>query len=181
MFGDIGNLIGQTLSWAAVGTGFVSYQMKTTKGILLFQIITAFLFSAHYYLIGATTAAVVNFMSVFSGFCYYLRERRNSKSLIVPIVFIALSWVMGIMTWEGWYSLLLLVGLTANGVGLAIAKPNVIRKLYLIKSPLCLAYNAIVFSTGGIIYEVATLISALIGLWKDRKQAQKTREEGKRA
>lgn len=178
MFGEVGILIGQALSWCAVATGFISYQMKTTKGILTFQIITAFFFSAHYLLIGATTAAIVNFMSVFSGFCYYLREKRNSKSLIVPIVFTTLSWVTGILTWEGWYTLLLLGGLTANGVGLAIAKPKTIRTLYLVKAPMCLAYNAIVFSTGGIVYEIATMTSAVIGLWKDHKQSQTSVEQG---
>ena len=179
MFGDVGFFIGQALSWVAVATGFISYQMKTTKGILLFQIITAFLFSAHYLLIGATTAAIVNFTGAFSGFCYYLREKRNSKSLIVPIVFTVLIWVTGIFTWDGWYSLLLLVGLTVNGVGLAIAKPTMIRKLYLIKSPLCLAYDSIVFSTGGIVYEIATLISAVIGLWKDRRSQKRVVDGGK--
>jgi hypothetical protein len=178
MFGDVGNLIGQALSWVAVATGFVSYQMKTTKGILIFQMITAFLFAAHYFLIGANTAAVINFMGVFSGFCYYLREKYNSRTPLVPIVFMSLRWITGIFTWEGWYSLLLLVGLTASDIGLAISKPHTIRKLYLIKSPLCLSYNAIVFSTGGIIYEIATLISAVIGLLGDRKQQQNEMAQG---
>ncbi len=122
------------------------------------------------------TAAAVNFMGVFSGVCYYFRDKRGSRGLFVPIFFTALSWVTGILTWEGWYSLLLLVGLTANGVGLAFSKPQTIRKFYLIKSPLCLAYNAIVFSTGGIIYEVATFISAVIGLLTARKVGKDTTE-----
>lgn len=178
MFGEIGMMIGQALSLVAVVTGFVSYQMKTTKGILTFQIITAFLFATHYFLIGAMTAAVINFMGVFSGFCYYMREKRNSRTPIVPIIFMSLRWITGIFTWEGWYSLLLLVGLTASDIGLAISKPQTIRKLYLIKAPLCLSYNAIVFSTGGIIYEVATLTSAVIGLFKDRKHTKNAIEQG---
>ena len=56
MFGEIGMIIGQGLSLVAVVTGFISYQMKSAKGILLFQIITALIFSAHYLLIGAMTA-----------------------------------------------------------------------------------------------------------------------------
>lgn len=34
MFGEIGMIIGQGLSLVAVITGFVSFQMKTAKGIL---------------------------------------------------------------------------------------------------------------------------------------------------
>ena len=117
------------------------------------------------------------FTSVFSGVCYYLRDKRGSHGLFVPIFFTALSWVTGILTREGWYSLLLLVGLTANGAGLAFSKPQTIRKFYLVKSPLCLAYNAIVFSTGGIIYEIATFLSAVIGLLKAGKDGGDTLEE----
>ena len=179
MFGEIGMTVGQILSLVAVATGFISYQMKSTKGILFFQILTALVFSAHYFLIGAMTAAAINFMGVFSGICYYVRDQRGSKTLVVPIIFTTLRWIAGMFTWEGWYSLLLLVGLTASDVGFAISKARVIRKLYLIKSPLCLAYNAIVFSTGGMIYEVATLISAVIGIIKDHRQPKESTEEGK--
>ena len=168
MFGQPGFIIGQIIGMLAVVTGFISYQMKTTKGILSFQILTALFFSAHYFLIGANTAAVVNFMAVISCTCYYIRNRRGSRSLWVPIVFISLNWIIGILTWDGWISLLLLLGLTANGVGLAINKPQAIRKFYLIKAPFCLAYNALVFSWGGVIYEIATLTSAIIALIRDR-------------
>ena len=119
-------------------------------------------------LIGANTAAVVNFMAVISCTCYYIRNRRGSRSLWVPIVFISLNWITGILTWDGWISLLLLLGLTANGVGLAINTPQAIRKFYLIKAPFCLAYNALVFSWGGVIYEIATLTCAVIALIRDR-------------
>jgi hypothetical protein len=173
MFGTVGMVIGQAFSLVAVLMGYISYQMKSTKGILFFQILTAVFFSVHYLLIGAMTAAAVNFMGVFSGFCYYLREKKGSRGWFVPIFFISLRWVTGILTWEGWYSLLLLTGLTVSSIGLAISKPQMIRKLYLVRAPLCLSYNIIVFSTGGMIYELATLISALIGIFKSEKASKK--------
>ncbi len=51
MFGETRMMIGQALSLVAVLTGYISYQMKKTTGILFFQILTAFFFSAHYFLI----------------------------------------------------------------------------------------------------------------------------------
>lgn len=175
MFNDITNLIGQLLSLGAVATGFVSFQMKTAKGILSFQIVTALLFSAHYALIGAMTASALNFVAAVKCVAYYIRNKRQSQSLLLPIFFTALVFVTSLLTWDGWYSAFIMTGLLINSVGLALSNPQTIRKLTLIKSPLCLTYNILVFSTGGTIYEIAILISAILGIWKNR--SNKTRGE----
>ena len=47
MFGETGEIIGQALSIVAVITGFLSFQMKSARGLLAFQIATALVFSAH--------------------------------------------------------------------------------------------------------------------------------------
>ena len=39
MFGEVGIIIGQILSFVAVATGFISFQMKSAKGVLIFQIV----------------------------------------------------------------------------------------------------------------------------------------------
>ena len=166
MFGDIGNIIGQLLSFVAVALGFISFQMKTSKGIVFFQILTALVFSAHYFLIGAMTATALNFIAAVKCFCYYLRNKSGKKSLWMPIFFTALVCVTSILTWDSWYSILIMAGLVINAISFSLSNPQTIRKLNLIKSPLCLAYNICVFSTGGIIYESATLISAVIGIFK---------------
>ena len=47
----------------------------------------------------------------------------------------------------------------------------------LIKAPLCLAYNALVLSVGGVIYEAAVLASAIIGLIRNRQKSLDTPKE----
>lgn len=164
-------LVGQMLSIAAVVTGFISFQMKKPSGILTLQIVTALLFSAHYLMIGAMTAAVLNFIAAIQSAAYYIRNRKQSRSLVIPVVFTLLVVFTGILTYDGWYSVLLTAGLIINAIGLALPDPQNIRKLYLIKSPLCLIYNTCVLSSGGIIYEAATFISAVIGIAKNKKRS----------
>ena len=168
MFDDITTLIGQLLSLAAVATGFVSFQMKTPRGILFFQILTALLFSGHYALIGAMTASALNFVAAVKCVAYYIRNQRNSQSLLFPIFFTVLVFVTSLLTWDGWYSIFIMAGLLVNSVGLALSNPQTIRKLTLIKSPLCLTYNVIVLSSGGTLYEIAIFVSAILGIWKNR-------------
>ena len=172
MFGEAGIIIGQILSIAAVVLGFISFQMRSAKGLLAFQIATALAFSAHYFLIGAPTACALNFISVIKLVCYYIRNKRQSTNPIIPIFFSLLILITSILTWDGWYSSFIMVGLFINAIGFALSNVQTIRKLNLIKSPLCLIYNICVFSTGGIIFEAASIVSSIIGLARDRQNAK---------
>jgi len=167
MFGEIGTIIGQILSIVAVITGVISFQMKTSKGILFFQIITALVFATHYFLIGAITATMLNFIGAIQCVCYYIRNRRQSKNPILPIFFTTLVVFTSLLTWDGWYSIFIMLGLLINSIGFASPNAQIIRRLNLIKSPLCLVYNLCVSSVGGIIFETASMISTAIGLVKN--------------
>ena len=162
--------IGQILGIIAVILGFVSFQMKTPKGIIAFQIITAFVFSLHYILIGAPTAMALNLLAALNCVLYYFREKRGSKSIVEPLIYITLIIVASIFTWEGAHTLLLTLGLIAAAISLSMSDPQKTRGVMLIKSPLCFAYNIIVFSVGGMIYECAVMLSSIIGLVRNRKR-----------
>ena len=168
MDGEIFYIIGQALGIVAVLFGFVSFQMRSPGKILLLQIITAFVFSAHYLLIGAMTAMALNLIAAVKCVSYYVRDRRGGKGLFLPIFFTLLVAVTSIMTWEGWYSVLIMLGLMVNSIGLALSDAKKIKIAVYIKSPLCLAYNIIVMSGGGIIYECAVLISTTVSLVRER-------------
>ena len=161
-------IIGQALGIVAVVLGFISYQMKLPRGIILTQLATAMVFAAHYLLIGAFTAAVLNFLAGIKCIAYYFRDKRGSRSLLEPILFIVLVVVSGILTWENWYSVALMAGLVVDTIGLAMPDAQMTRRFVFIKSPLCLLYNSMVLSVGGIIYECAVLTSSVIGLLKYR-------------
>lgn len=157
-------LIGQALGIVAVILGFISFQMKTPKGILIFQVSTALVFSAHYLLIGALTAMALNLLAAVKCVVYLFRDKRGSKSLIEPIIFTVLTIITSILTWDSWYSALIMTGLVVNSISLALPNANHTRMCMFIKSPLCLAYNLLVKSGGGVIYECAVLVSSLIGI-----------------
>ena len=161
-------VIGQLLGIAAVVFGFISYQMKTSRGILIFQLTTALIFSAHYFLIGALTAMALNLLGAISCVFYFFRDKRGGKSIIEPIVFIALIMVASIWTWEGWYSAFIMSGLVVNSISLVLSNAQKTRLCMFLKSPLCLIYNIIVSSGGGIVYECVVLVSSLIGIIKNR-------------
>ena len=171
MFGEASRvmfIIGQGLGVIAVILGFFSYQMKTARKLLTFEIIVAFVFSAHYLFIGALTAMALNLLAAVQCIFYYIRDKRGSRSPIIPIIFTALIIATSILTWEGWYSAFIMVGLAVYSLAIAAPDAQKIRYAMFIKSPLCLTYNAIVMSVGGIVYECTVLVSSIIGIIKNR-------------
>ena len=169
MMEEIFYYIGQGLGIIAVVLGFISFQMKTPKGILAFQITIAFIFAAHYLFIGAPGAAALNLLAAVNNILYFFRAKRGGKGWFEPIFYIVMVTATTILTWEAWYSLFLMFGLYGTAVGLSLSDPQNTRKVMLVKAPLCLIYNAFVLSVGGMVYESAVLASAIIGLIKYRK------------
>ena len=177
-------VFGQALGILAVVFGFISFQMRSSGGILFLQIITALTFSLHYLFIGAMTAMALNLIAAIKCACYYLRDKRGGKSPLLPIIFTSLVVMTSVLTWEGWFSILIMLGLVVNSVSLALDNARIIKLSVYIKSPLCLAYNAIVASGGGVIYECAVLISSTVSLLREKYGSasvkNENREDGKR-
>ena len=175
MFGnatEVMYVIGQILGIIAVVIGFFTYQMKTAGKLLLFELIVSLLFSAHYLLIGATGAMALNFLCGVRCVFYYFRNKRGSQSKLLPIVFTVLIVATSILTWEGWYSVFIMAGLAVHSLATAMADAQKIRFAMFIKNPLCLAYNVMVLSIGGIAYECTVLVSSIIGTLRNRKQSK---------
>ena len=163
-------IIGQLLGIAAVVFGFISYQMKTSRGILILQLTTALIFSAHYFFIGALTAMALNLLGAIKCAFYFFRDKRGSKSIVEPIFFTVLVIVTSLLTWDGWHSLFIMSGLVVDTISLALSNPQKTRLCMFLKSPLCLIYNIIVLSGGGVIYECGVLLSSTIGIIKNRRK-----------
>lgn len=166
-------LLGQILGAVAVVTGFLSYQMKTQRGIIILQLTTGLIFTLHYVFIGAPTAIALNALGAVSCVFYYFRDKRGGRSIAEPIVFSVLIVILSLLTWEGWYSALIMIGLVFNTVSLTFKDPQHTRASVFVKSPLCLIYNAIVLSGGGIIYECAVITSSVLGIIKHKRAESK--------
>ena len=165
---NIPYIIGQGLGLVAVVLGFLSFQRKTPIGIIAFQLTAAIVFVAHYSMIAAPTAIALNLLAAANCIFCYFRDKRGMKSMIGSYVLMALVVAISLATWEGWYSIAIMVGLVFNTISLALDHPQKTRRMMLIKAPLCFIYNLMVGSLGGMLYESVILASAVIGLIRYR-------------
>lgn len=162
-------MIGQALGVVAIVLGFVSYQMKTQKQLLVMQIITCVVFCVHYMLIGAVSGMSLNAVCALRNIVYYYRNKRNDTSLIWPSIFAVILGIIGILTWEAWYSVFVFSGLIINTLCLAFTDPQKVRKSILVTSPLVIIYDVFALSIGGIVYESVAIISSVIGIIRNNK------------
>lgn len=165
---DLFYIIGQVLGAVAVVLGFIAFQRKTQLGIIIFQCAAALVFSVHYLLISAPTAVVLNLLSAVICVCFGFRNKRQSKSVFETVISSVLIIIAGAFAWESIYSVFLIAGLVLNAVSLSFSNPQNTRCAMLIKSPLCMVYNVAAASIGGIVFECAVFISAVIGLIKNK-------------
>ena len=168
MFGEVGYITGQVLGGVAVALGFFTYQMKDAKKALIFELFVGLVFAAHYFFIGAFTAAAMNMAGPVVCIVYYIRNKRGSRNMFFSIVFAVWYLLTGLLAWEGWYSACLMVGLAVHTIAFSMPSTQTIRYAMFIKSPLCLIYNIMVLSIGGIVYECIVMVSSVIGTVRHR-------------
>ncbi len=156
--------IGQVVGFIAMAIIVISYQQKTHKNILVFQMVSGLLFTAHYILIGAYTGAIMNLVGAFRSLVYSNRNKKWASSIIWPILFSIGFLISGILTWENAFSVLPLIAMLMSSVVLWIEKPKINRIFSLPTSTCWLIYNIKTDSLAGIATEVFILTSIVIGI-----------------
>ncbi|MBO4939669.1 MAG: YgjV family protein [Clostridia bacterium] len=167
-------IIGQVIGIFGVVVLFLAYQMKVKKTLLLLQMIGIALLSIQYFLINALSGAVLNVVCFIRTLFFYFTEEKikneKLKTYVFPLFFAGLICVFGAFSWEGWYSILMLVCLAINSFCTGACNPQNFRKSLLFTCTLALAYNVIVFSIGGMLNEIVSMISAAIGIARYKKE-----------
>ena len=165
-------IIGQAFGIVAILLGFLNYQMRTQRGILLVQTITSLVFCVHYFLIGAYAGTALNAINILRNVAYDYRLKKGRSDKLIPLSFVALQSVACIVTSEAWYAVFALVGIGLSSYCMSFSDSQRVRKSILITSPLVLVYNALSGSVGGCIYETVAITSAIIGIFQNRKKRE---------
>ena len=162
-------IIGQAVGIIAFVVMFGAYQMNTSKKLLFVQTSAIVCFCIHYLLIGAYTAFALKCVGVVRNIVFYNKDKRFFSWKAWPYIFSAVMIVLGVLTWEAWYSILLIAGLAVNTVCMSLQSSQSIRKSLLFTCPPVLVYNICEASYGGVINESLSIISSTIGIIRYKK------------
>lgn len=162
-------IIGQALGIIGTILTFVSYQARTKRSLLIIQSSATLCICISYLLLGASSGFALNIVCLTRNAIFYMQKERTRAAYVSAGILALVMTVVGSLSWEDWYSLLLIAALAANTIFISLGDNQLLRKSILVTSTMVLIYNVFVFSIGGITNEAVAIISSIVGIIRFRK------------
>lgn len=160
--------IAQSIGFLGTLILFISFQMPVKKKILLFQIISAFIFAVHYFFLGLDTGnfsgMVMNLVAMVRTELFYFEDKKWFRPYLFTGTFLCIILYIGIDTWKNIYSLFPMLAMVDSTLCLNIKKEKYFRIFNFPGSPLWLVYGIYSKSYSGILGEIFTMTSIIIAV-----------------
>lgn len=167
-------LIAQIVGLFAMAFNIFSYQQRTQKAAIAFQLGGSILFAVNYLMLGAIVGGILNAVGIVRALVFLNREKTKATHPAWLAAFVFLYLTSYVLTFTVFgkdatlFNLIIeflpVIGMTATTVSFRLSDAKAIRRFGLISSPSWLVYNIVSFSVGAIICEVLSLGSILIGM-----------------
>ena len=168
-------LAAQIIGFLGLFLSIVAFQFKKHQNIVLLKLSSELVFSIQYILLGAWTGAVLDFISVIRNFLFYKFVKKDISTTPVIIIFGLFVVITGIVTFDGFISLLPIGSKLLTTVSYGLKKEKWLRLITLPSCILWIIYNLFVGSWAAALTDAITLISILIAIFKfDCKGAQQS-------
>ena len=159
-------------------TTVVIYQQKENQRMLVWKLISDLCWVLHYLALGANSVAVVTIVAIMRSVVLLCRRHRWAQSRAWLAVFMTSSFVLSVLAYKDWTSLLPMIGSQACIIAYWIGKPKVTR---IISIPAALMFLVNVTLNGsfwGMLCESFLLASAIVGFIRhDVARKPKTAKE----
>lgn len=175
-------IIAQVIGIFAMACNILSYQQKTQKGVLCFQLVGGALFCINFFMLGAIIGGLLNAIAFVRAILFIYKEKLHTDNIYWFIGFIVVFIVCYALTFTVFQKeptfinfvieLLPVIGMVALTVGFRLKDAKSVRICGLVSSPAWLIYNIIAFSVGAIVCEAISIVSIFIGMIRlDKKKA----------
>lgn len=179
---NITSFIAQIVGLFAMAFNIFSYQQRTQKRAIAFQLGGSILFAINYLMLGAVVGGILNAVGIVRALVFLNKEKLHADRPVWLAGFTAAYLLSYVLTFTVFgkeataFNLIVeflpVIGMTATTISFRLSDAKAIRRFGLISSPSWLVYNIVSFSLGAIICEVLSLGSIFIGMFRlDRKKA----------
>ena len=163
-------MIASIVGIIGIGANIIIYQQKSGKKLLLFKLISDFLWALHYILFSANSAAIIATINIFREFVFFSKEKRWAKSKLWLVFFLFCSIISAIFTYKSLYNILPAIASILSVISFWRSNPNTSRIFAYPISISMLTYDIFCLSYMGIINEILTLLSTTIGILHYKKE-----------
>ena len=159
-------------------TTVVIYQQKENQRMLVWKLISDLFWVMHYLALGANYVAVVTIVAIMRSIVLLCRRYRWAQSRAWLAVFMVSSFVLSVLAYKDWTSLLPMIGSQACIIAYWIGKPKVTRIISIPSALMFLVNVTLNGSLWGMLCESFLLASAIIGFIRhDVARKPKTAKE----
>jgi hypothetical protein len=159
------NFLVQGIGMVGLIFAIISFQNNKRLLILLFLGVAQMCFIAHFALLGVWTAAAMNIVGSTRTFFFIFRGKKKwMDSDLVMYTFVLLFFLAGILSWQNWLSLLPILAMVIETIGVWQKDPRKIRFIVIIPRPLWITFNAIYHSYPGVLTEFFVITSLVTGI-----------------
>lgn len=159
-------------------TTVVIYQQKENQRMLVWKLISDLFWVLHYLALGANSVAVVTIVAIMRSIVLLCRRYRWAQSRAWLAVFMVSSFVLSVLAYKDWTSLLPMIGSQACIIAFWIGKPKVTRIISIPSALMFLVNVTLNGSLWGMLCESFLLASAIIGFIRhDVARKPKTAKE----
>lgn len=169
-FFETHSYLAQIFGFSAITVGILMYQFKKHKTIMILMTLSAALWCLHYTSLWLFTPVAMNFINLARSYvCSF--DKKWARSKAVPIVFIVLSLLLTVVTWQGMWGILIFVSSIFATIGGWQKNPQILRILNIIVCLCWLPYNLVNHSWAGMANNLLLLISLVVALirYKSKK------------
>ncbi len=166
-------IIGQVLGVIVTILSFISYQFNNKKKLLFIQTVAIGVGCASYFFLSASSGLVLNFVCMARNITFYFQKEGTKVNRLSALLFSITIIILGIISWQAWFSILLMISLVVNTIAISLGKPQLLRQSILFSASLSIGYNCFVHSFGGVANELLTIISSIIGIIRHNKDKNK--------
>lgn len=165
-------IAGQILGWTAALFTFLSYQCKSHKKLLAVQTLSTVSICISYLFLGAWSGMLLNVVCLIRNFIIFRKDIKIFSYKCWAYILAAVMAVVGIFSWQGPISILMIVALAINTIFLYFPNVQNLRKSIILTSTMVIIYNAYFSVWGGVANEAIAITSSIIGIIRFRSKKE---------
>lgn len=160
----------QIIGFIAFIISLIAYQREKKRDILICMVLSNVVNLIHYFLLGAYSGCITKLIAILRDSFIVLKEKNKKLSnILFLIIFILVYICVSIYTFTNILSLFPLIAAIIYIIPTWFGNSKTVKITALICYLLWLTYNIYVLSIAGIIANVVSIISIIIGLKKEIK------------
>lgn len=155
-------VIGQLLGLVGIILLIAVFQVDDRRKLLHIQILSNLTWSAYYVFLGAFTAAGLIALGIVRN---HLFDRYRQHEWVFGATIVMYT-IVTLITWKDWTSIMAMIGMILATVALWQKNPRHIRFTSLTVTPFWLTYNILNSSYLGVVGDLVTFGSVVIGIYR---------------